>query len=76
MEAAVGSPDGIVGGLQVGADAADGPAPGFDLAEDGVGRAVLRHLVVATAVLLIDKLDGDSVGVLETGIEVGENRAA
>ena len=37
---------------------------------------VLRHLVVAVTVLLIDKLDADGVGVLEAGIELGDHRAA
>ena len=80
IEEAVGSSDGIVGGgvggLQVGVDAVNGPAPGFDWVEDGVKRVMLRHFVVAAVVLLIDKLDVDGVGVLEAGIELGDHRAA
>ena len=80
MEAVVGSPGGVdgggVGGLQVGVDVADGLAPGFDWAEDGVGRVVLGYLVVALAVLLVNELDGDGVAVVEAWIEVGEDGVA
>ena len=51
----------------------DGLAPGLDRAEDRVGRAVLGDLVVALAVLLVYEFDGDGAGILEAGIEVGED---
>ena len=54
----------------------DGSAPGIDRVEDGDKRVVLRHFVVAAAVLLIDKLDGDGVGVLEAEIELGDDNTA
>ena len=65
-----------VGGLRVGADTADRPAPGFDRAEDGIGHAVLRDFVIAVAVLPVDELNGKDGGVLEPGVVVGKDIAA
>ena len=64
------------GGLQVGADTADRPAPGFDRAEDGIGHAVLHDFIIAVAILLVDEHDGKDGGVLEPGVEVGKDIAA
>ena len=80
VERPISAPDGVdsggVGGPRIDVDAADEPAPGLHRVEDRVGGVAMRDLVVAPPVLLVDELDGYSVGVLEAGVEVGEGRAA
>ena len=64
------------GGLQVGADTEDRPAPGFDRVEDGIRHAVLHDFIIAVAILLVDELNGKDGGILEPGVEVRNDVSA
>ena len=58
------------------AEAPNGESPGRDRAEDGVRGLPLRDPVEPVAVLLVQEVDGHSVGSVEVAVVVGKESVA